>query len=167
MANIQEIWRDIPNYEGYYQVSNLGRIKSLQTGSGSGRRKSVDGILSPTIKSNGYFSVMLYKDTISKRFHVHRLVGICFLGNSILQINHKDKNKLNNNVSNLEFVSNRFNTNHRFNNTNKSSSFRGITKRRNSFIARILVDRKRIYLGSFKNEKDASDAYENALNNAS
>ncbi len=165
MTNIQEVWTPIIGYQGLYEVSNLGRIKSLQTGSGSGRRKSVDGILSPTIKSNGYFSVMLYKDTISKSFYIHRLVGICFLGNSILQINHKDKDKLNNNLSNLEFVSNRYNTNHRFNNTNKSSSFRGVRKSGNSFMARILINGKRIYLGSFKNEKDASDAYENALNN--
>lgn len=92
-----EVWKDIPDYEGLYQVSNLGRIKSLYN-----YRKY--NILTPRIK-RGYYTIGLRKNGIRKWHQVHRLVASSFISNdnNLPQVNHKDENKLNNNVDNLEW----------------------------------------------------------------
>lgn len=92
-----EIWKDIPEYEGLYQVSNQGRVKSLF------RYKKV---LKPNILKNGYETVELFKNKSSRRMLVHRLVAMAFIENpnNLPQVNHKDENKQNNFVENLEWV---------------------------------------------------------------
>ena len=81
----QEIWKDIPGYEGLYQVSNLGEVKSL------GR----EVLLKPIRNKKGYLLVALYKNHIRKFKLIHRLVAQTFLSNSndLPQVNHKDENK--------------------------------------------------------------------------
>lgn len=98
-----EEWRDIRGYEGLYQVSNLGRIKSIP------RERTKGGILKPLKDRTGYLSVNLYKNGKIKRCKIHRLVA-----NNFLEVNHKDGNKLNNNLSNLEYVTKSRNILHRF-----------------------------------------------------
>jgi len=106
---MKEVWKDIPNYEGMYQVSNNGRVKSF--------RKSTkfhcknEYFLKPTVINSGYGVVTLYKDSTRRKFLVHRLVAEAFLPNpnNYPQINHKDENKLNNNVCNLEWCSVEYN----------------------------------------------------------
>ena len=98
-----EEWRDIRGYEGLYQVSNLGRVKSIP------REKTKGGILKPLKDTTGYLSVNLYKNGKIKRCKIHRLVA-----NNFLEVNHKDGNKLNNNLSNLEYVTRSQNILHRF-----------------------------------------------------
>lgn len=93
-----EIWKDINGYEGLYEVSNLGRVKS--------KRK----ILKPI---NGeYLKVGLSKNGVQKTLYIHRLVAETFLGKSNLQVNHKDENKHNNYVDNLEWISFKENMNY-------------------------------------------------------
>ena len=98
-----EVWRDIRGYEGLYQVSNLGRVKSIP------RERTKGGILKPLKDTTGYLSVNLYKNGKIKRYKIHRLVA-----NNFLEVNHKDGNKLNNNLSNLEYVTRSQNILHRF-----------------------------------------------------
>ena len=71
---MKEIWKDIPNYEGYYQVSNLGRVNSLKN-----NKTKKDKLLKTRIGHDGYFDVGLSKEGVQKRYKVHQLVAIAFL----------------------------------------------------------------------------------------
>ena len=104
-VNNMEKWRTIQNYEELYLVSNYGRVKALSKQSGFLVLK--ERILKPTTKSNGYLQVDLYKDKVRKKFYVHRLVAEAFIPNpsNLKTINHKDKNRSNNHVDNLEWMS--------------------------------------------------------------
>ena len=102
---MDEIWRDIDGYEGLYQISNKGHVKSLKWGK--------ERILRPGINSKGYMIVVLCHDNIIKNFQLHRLVAQAFIPNSQnkSQVNHKDENKLNNSVDNLEWATAKENIN--------------------------------------------------------
>lgn len=104
-----EEWRDIPNYEGLYQISNLGNVKSFRKSTKYNCQSEY--ILKPCIASHGYKEVTLYNNTVRHKFLVHRLVASVFLPNpnNLPQINHKDENKLNNNVENLEWCTAEYN----------------------------------------------------------
>ncbi len=97
-----EVWKDIPNYEGLYQVSNKGRVKSFI--------QHNPRILKATI-TKGYLCLRLCKNGIQKHFYIHRLVAMTFIENpkKLTIINHKDKNPLNNDVNNLEWCTQRYN----------------------------------------------------------
>lgn len=101
---MEEIWKDIEGYEGLYQISNLGRVKSLKT----------NKILKYCISKTGYAYSSLTKNKIIKQKSVHRLVAKAFISNpdNLEEINHKDENKLNNNVNNLEWCSHKYNMNY-------------------------------------------------------
>ena len=96
MTNIEE-WRDIEGYEGFYQISNLGRAKSLKFGK--------ERILKPRKERNGYLCVGLYEDGKVKNHKIHRLVANAFLPNisNLSEVNHIDEDKTNNKVDNLEW----------------------------------------------------------------
>lgn len=111
---IEEVWKDVVGYEGYYQVSNLGKVKSVDryvatVGNPSGKRLIKGKILSQakrTIRHEpGYCFVGLSKNNITTTFAVHRLVAQAFIPNpgNLPCVNHKDENKFNNNVNNLEW----------------------------------------------------------------
>ena len=104
----KEYWKDIPNYEGLYQVSNLGRVRSLPKN--KGWYKTQEKILNIRIKQ-GYNSVALYKNGNSSEYGVHRLVGQAFIPNIENKpfIHHIDGNKSNNNVKNLMWCTNQEN----------------------------------------------------------
>lgn len=106
---MKEVWKDIEGYEGFYQVSNLGRIKSIPR---NGTIKN-----SKILKQNvvgGYGQIALQKRGKIKYEKVHRLVAKMFISNqnNLPEVNHIDGNKLNNNVSNLEWVTTRDNQLH-------------------------------------------------------
>ena len=90
-------WKPIPNYEGYYEVSDSGKVRSVY------RYKRV---LKPMISTTGYERVDLFKNKHRKQFSVHRLVAMAFIENPDNKpfVNHKDENKCNNVVDNLEWV---------------------------------------------------------------
>jgi len=100
-----EIWKDIAGYEGLYQVSNLGRVKSLKRNHGNSQNLR-DRILTLEIAKNGYHRTRLWIRQGVKRFSVHRLVAQAFISNPQQkpQVNHMDGNPRNNQASNLEWV---------------------------------------------------------------
>ena len=104
-----EIWRDIKDYEGLYQVSNFWRVKSLARGSKK---------ILAYFKCQEYAVVSLYKNKRKKNFYVHRLVAETFIDNpkNLPIVNHKDFNKKNNCVENLEWVTQKENVHHAFEN---------------------------------------------------
>ena len=99
----KEYWKPVVGYEGLYEVSNWGRVKSLKFGK--------ERILKQNQCMNGYYYVGLSKNGILKRYSVHRLVAEAFIPNldNLPQVNHKDENKLNNVVSNLEWCTYKYN----------------------------------------------------------
>ena len=103
---IKEYWKPVVGYEGLYMVSNWGRVKSIKFGK--------ERILKPVTNSSGYLLVGLYKNNIEKKYSVHRLVAEAFIPNpyNLPQVNHRDENKLNNNVDNLEWCTNEYNINY-------------------------------------------------------
>lgn len=113
-----EIWKDVEGYEGLYQVSNLGRVKSLTHYiiKENYKPREVKGkILTPFFdRPKGYMSVSLSKNNKIKLQRIHRLVAQAFIPNpdNLIQINHKDGNKSNNNVENLEWCSCKDNIRH-------------------------------------------------------
>ena len=102
----KEIWKDITGYEGYYMVSNLGNVKSLNY-----NHTGTEGILKAKKTSKGYLKVHLYKDGKAKDYFVHRLVATAFCENQMgyNEVNHKDENKANNCADNLEWCSRSYN----------------------------------------------------------
>ena len=106
---MEEVWKDIEGFEGLYQVSNIGNVKSLVNNKGVAREK----VLKPTIVSV-YLHVNLYKNKTRKTYNVHRLVAKAFLPNpqNYPCVNHRDENGENNNVENLEWCSYKYNTNY-------------------------------------------------------
>lgn len=105
-----EIWKDIEGYEGLYQISNFGKVKSLKRfrNNGTNGYFQKEKILKSSMSNGGYLSVNLYKCNTKKQFTVHRLVAIHFISQLInsdekLEVNHKDGNKSNNCFKNLEW----------------------------------------------------------------
>ncbi len=104
----QEVWRDIPGYKGLYQVSNFGRIKSLKR----------NRIIKQQVQNGGYKLIHLYSNSKRKALTVHRLVALSFISNpqNKPHINHKDCDKSNNWLDNLEWVTPSENMQHAFKN---------------------------------------------------
>ena len=169
--NTNEIWKDIPEYEGLYQVSNLGRIKSLpkQWITGKNTLHKHDGkVLKLSKDKSGYLLTKLCKDKVQKTVKAHQLVAMVFLGHKPnkyeLVIDHINDNPLDNRVDNLQIVTQRYNsckTQGKY-----SSQYKGVyfDKRYNTWCARYKLNGKQKYIGSFKNEYDAHLAYQNTLN---
>ena len=108
-----EVWKDIKDYEGLYQISNHGRIKSLNKTKGRIRKQSIQ---------RGYHYIWLSKNSKGKMYIVHRLVAQHFIPNPLHlpEVNHKDENKLNNRVDNLEWCDAKYNSNYGTRNKRKS-----------------------------------------------
>ena len=103
--NELESWRDICGYEGLYQVSNFGNVRSIKGDKIALKKQQ--------IKSNGYLQVQLYKNGLGKHFYVHRLVAFALVHNpnpdKYKDVNHKDENKANNHYSNIELCDRKYN----------------------------------------------------------
>lgn len=156
----EEIWKDIPNYNGVYQVSNLGNVKSLNYGR--------ENILKPR-PINKYLSVNLYKNGKQKSITIHKLVALCFLNHTSkryegLIVDHIDNNKINNKLDNLCLTTQRINSNK--DKKNKSSKFAGVSWHKSSkrWQSRIYYNGKIHYLGVFISEEEAGEKYKDFLN---
>lgn len=112
-----EVWKDIPGYEGYYQVSNMGRVKSLDR-----KIKRINGtiqhrkgvILKQCIHKTGYLIAVLCKNRHNKTIRVHRIVAKSFVNNPYnkKEVNHKNENIIDNRVENLEWTTPKENSNY-------------------------------------------------------
>jgi hypothetical protein len=147
-----EKWKDIKGYEGVYQVSDLGRVKSLRYGN----------ILNPYIGNHGYMVVNLSENKRRTTIMVHILVAESFLNHSSNRgyvVDHINNNQKDNTLSNLQVITHRENcTKDRKKNIGTSYN-----KNNNKWIAMISIDKKQTYLGSFDTEERASIAYDFAL----
>jgi hypothetical protein len=153
-----EVWKTIEDYPDY-QVSNLGRVKSLKFGK--------EKILNGGKDSSGYLFVILRNDLNRKTINIHKLVAIYFLNHKPcghnLVINHKDFNKLNNNFKNLEIITHRENSNMKH--LKSSSRYTGVCwdKSKNKWMSQIYINKKVKYLGHFETEIEASETYQKEL----
>lgn len=154
-----EIWKDIPNFEGMYQVSNLGRVKSLP-------REWVpkEKVLKNKFnKKNGYYFVSLLLNRKPHTLNVHKIVAKTFLGDSNLSVDHINGNKLDNRVENLRFVTTRQNLiNHKLLTTGKVGYSYYV--KINKYKAGIRHGNKTIHLGYFDTANEAEKAYYDKLN---
>lgn len=119
-AFMNEEWKDIEGYEGFYQVSNCGNIKSLPRtakSKGSGIREVKETIKKQSVSSCGYMLVGLHKDSEMKTASVHRLVALAFVPNpeGKPQVNHINGDKKDNRAENLEWVTSSENNLHKYN----------------------------------------------------
>lgn len=112
-----EVWQDIPDYEGLYQASTYGRIKSLERlcVNGKGRERKVpEAILKQAISKNGYLIVRLSNNGVVKNYRAHRLIALTFIANPLKYpcVNHKSEIRHENSVGNLEWCSYEYNVNY-------------------------------------------------------
>ena len=160
MSNEIEIWKDVPNYEGHYQVSNFGRVKSL--------KRNKEKILSQSVSTNGYLSVNLSNGSSRKTFLCHSLMAKAFFnhitdGTNKICVDHINNTKLDNRLCNLQLITVR--ENNCKDKKNGSSKYNGVHFDKNSkkYYSSIKDKLNRYYLGSFDIELDAANAYKKAL----
>lgn len=153
--NMNEEFRDVIGYEGLYQVSNLGNVKTVKTG--RLRRFSTS--------RDGYNCLGLHKNGIRRGFAVHQLVAMSFLNHQInghkIVVDHINTIKSDNRLENLQLMTQRQNVaKAKAKNRNLST---GVRKIGNRFVTKILINNCIIDLGRFSTEQEASNAYQNAL----
>lgn len=157
MSN-KEIFKDVPNYNNIYQVSNLGNVKSLKFGKEKFLKQS---------KRTNYMYVVLYKNNKIKTFDIHQLVAMAFLDHipnrKEFVVDHINNNKLDNRLENLQIISQRQNMTKDL--KIGTSKFVGVyfNKKENKYMSRIYINGKRKYLGLFISEYEASKAYQKEL----
>lgn len=159
---MEEIWKDVPNYEGLYQVSNLGRVKSLRYGK---------QIILKQSTTKGYYMVKLQVNKHKKSYRVHQLVAMVFLNHTPcgheLVVDHINGDKTDNCLDNLQIITQRYNAVRSMPNyiKNKTSKYIGVyfSKSKNRWISEIKSGTKKYYLGTFKCELAAAVAYQNKL----
>ena len=156
---MNEIWKDIKDYEGVYQCSNLGRVRSMDryVKEHSGKTQFRKGqIIKPKEnKDNGYLQLALNKDAKRKMKYVHILVAETFIENTnqLETVNHKDGNKLNNCVDNLEWASYSENNKHAYDELNRSVANEGCTPK-NVYI----IDTQNISLSFYSSITETSQS---------
>ena len=158
---MNEIFKDIPNYEGKYQVSNLGRVKSLNY-----KNTGLESILKQRIDKYGYCRLNL-SNSIQKTVYVHKLVAMTFLNHKPcgldLVIDHKNDIKTDNRVENLHIVTQRFNA--RKTQGRYSSQYKGVcwNKTAGKWQSGITINYKYKNLGYYESEYEAHLTYQKAL----
>ena len=167
---LTEQWKPIKDFEGCYEASNLGEVRSLDKTIKDimGRRRPFKGQILKTALSAGYLCLQLSKDRIAKTYFIHRLVWDTFgdrpRNGHKLQVDHKDGNKLNNKFDNLQLLTPR-------ENASKGHKERGKDlpagvcwdKKRQKYLAQIQIDGKHLFLGAFNCPTTASFAYQKKL----
>jgi hypothetical protein len=162
-----EQWKDILDYEGLYQVSDIGRVKRLDRyknhSSGKGTFLSKEKIMKQN-KAGGYYCVSLYKNLIIKNWAVHHLVSIAFMNHYPMQnnlvIDHKNNIKEHNMLSNLQIITHRENSSK---DKLNSVGFTGVCKTIYGFVALIKYKEKALNLGTYETPEEASKKYNEAV----
>lgn len=163
-----EFFKDIPEYEGLYQVSNLGNVKSLSRKkcNHQGCHMSKEKILKAGL-SRKYLSVVLSNKKSFKTFKVHQLVAKSFFnhfsdGTTKIVVDHINNNPLDNRVENLQLITNRENCSK---DTKGTSKYTGVSwcKIKKKWVTRFKFNGKYLHLGYFIDELEASNAYKNKL----
>lgn len=166
----KEIYKDIADYEGLYQVSDLGNVKSLSRVivRGNGRKQTFkERILKMPLSSHGYRNVNLSKNGVIRLKTVHTLVAVAFLNHEPngyeIVVDHIDNNPLNNRLDNLQLITQRENVSK--NKEGGTSKYVGVSwsKSRNKWVAMIQIGNKNKNIGGFTNELEASEAYQKEL----
>jgi hypothetical protein len=163
-----EIYKDIPGYEGLYQVSNFGKVKSLSRKTPDGRL--IKEIILKSAVSKKYEICSLYKNGFSKSIEVHKLVCMAFFnhvpcGHKIV-VDHINNDKLDNRLENLQLISNRENCSK---DAKRSAKYIGISyiKDTKKWKARIKIKGKTVHIGVYLSDIEANKAYLNKLNEIS
>jgi hypothetical protein len=166
-----EIWKDIPDYEGLYQVSDLGRVKSyggkVCTRLGKLQRINPERILKQGLDGRKYFITIICKFFKRKTFRVHKLVAMAFLnhkpdGTQRIVVDHISNNGLDNRAKNLQLISNRKNSSK--NRLNRTSGITGVALRKNGkYVASICYKGNSTHLGTFKTKYEAYKCYQNTV----
>lgn len=166
----KEIWKDVPNYEGLYQVSNLGRVKSFERivkCKNNVIRVKKEKITYGYLNEYGYKFVILYFKNKRKTMKIHKLVAMTFLGHKPcghkLIVDHINNDKTDNRVYNLQLITQRENTSK--DRKGYSSKYVGVSwsKQMKKWRSQISFSGKVIHLGYFNNEIDAHNTYQKAL----
>ncbi len=165
----EEIWKDIPGYEGYYQASDLGNVRSLDRVviARNGVPRVLKGtILRQNMTTSGYKSCGLCVNKINRTYAVHQLMAMTFLNHTpnrqVLVVDHINNVKTDNRLENLQLVTTRHNTTKDKTGTSK---YTGVSwhKRGKKWKSCIRIRGSKISLGYFTDENDAALAYQNAL----
>ena len=168
---MEEIFKDIPNYEGRYQVSNLGRVKSLDRmiTESNGKKRLLNGrVLKAVLNKIGYYQVNLRKDSKTKTRKVHQLVAEVFLnhipcGHKLI-VNHKNFIRHDNRLENLRLVTQAENNLNKV--TENKSQYEGVkwSVPADKWMASITIGATYHFLDYFDLELEAAYAYKDALN---
>lgn len=114
---MKEVWKDVPGFEGYYQASTLGRVRSverIQVRSNGWPYKVQSKVLTPTKDGNGYLRTAFSVNSKLTTIKIHRVVAITFLGRTELEVNHIDGDKTNNRSTNIEYCTRSENLKHSY-----------------------------------------------------
>mgnify|MGYP000371488098 CR=1 FL=1 len=169
-----EVWKDVNDYEGYYKVSNLGRVKSIDREVSHNMRptqKKIGKVLKQEVINTGYLRVSLSKNCISKKHTVHKLVAMAFLNHTpcgyLKVIDHINNKRLDNRLCNIQVISQRENTSKDV--KNKTSKYTGVfwNKKIKKWVSSIKINGQTKYLGCFVCEDNARESYVNELNKIS
>jgi len=156
---MKEIFKDIPQYEGFYQVSNMGRVRSFHG--------KTPRIIRGKKARGGKTQIWLSNGVSGRLIQTHQLVAMAFLGHvpcgMKVVVDHIDNNPTNNRLDNLQLLSNRENCSK--DRRRGSSKYIGVSweSRRSNWVSYIRIGKKKKYLGSFSDELSASIAYQKAL----
>lgn len=141
---MEEIWKDIPGFEGLYQASNLGRVKNVKPYKSKGYY--YNKIKTPLQGGHVYHLISLYREGKPKTMQYHRAIALAFLPNpeNKAEVNHKDGNKTNNVLSNLEWVTNSENGKHAYRTGLKNAVgiLNGQSKLQEADVLRIFKDKR-------------------------
>lgn len=153
---MQENIKSIPGYENLYEISDLGNVYSVNYGNQGKKRQLIPVLV------NGYLKVNLCAHGKRRRFSIHRLVILTFNGNSILNVDHVDGNRLNNKLSNLRYVTVQQNAQNHYKHKN---GFCGASwcKRDKKWKSTMRINGKQKTLGYFKTKEEAIEKYQLTL----